>query len=565
MIENKHIGKVIVLLMVLCVIGSLLAIRYVPDAVAVSGSGAVTVEYEEKLFDTSQIITLNIMMEPEQWEELLANAIQEQYYACDVEVNGVLFRNVGIRAKGNTSLSSIAMDSTTDRYSFKLKFDEYVEGQTCFGLDKLVLNNNYADATNRKEAVVYDMFQFLGVDASLYNYAKISVNEEYWGTYLALEAIEDSFLLRNYGTQDGNLYKPETMAMGDGPGGDPPSLPDGEDREDFPSPPDGEDREDFPSPPGGEGGEDFPSPPDGEGREDFPSPPDGGSGEERPSLLDGENREDFPFPRGNGERMEQPQDVPGEFPGNRNGGADLNYSDDNLESYETIWDGEKQKSSDKDKQRVVTAIEKINKGEDLEEYLDVDNILKYMAVHEFVVNEDSLSGNMAHNYYLYESNGTLNLLPWDYNLSFGGMTSGGGKNDATAMINDAIDTPFDGTQFFDALLENEEYREKYHEYLRMLCEEYVQGGRLKELWERLDEQTDTLIAEDPTSFYTEEEYTSAKELLYKVIELRAQSVLAQIDGTIPSTESEQKEAQQTLIDATGMDLSVMGEFHGGGH
>ena len=507
MIENKHIGKVIVQLMVLCVAASLLAVAHVPDSAAVFGDSAVTMEYEEKLFDTSQIITLNIMMEPEQWEELLANAIQEQYYACDVEVNGVLFQNVGIRAKGNTSLSSIAMDSTTDRYSFKLKFDEYVEGQTCFGLDKLVLNNNYADATNRKEAVVYDMFQFLGVDASLYNYAKISVNEEYWGTYLALEAIEDSFLLRNYGTQEGNLYKPETMGMGEGNGGG------------------------------------FQAPPDDGTREEPPTPPQDGTREEPPTP---------------------PQDFQEGFPGNRNGGADLNYSDDNLESYETIWDGEKQKSSDKDKQRVVTAIEKINAGEDLEKYLDVDNILKYMAVHEFVVNEDSLSGNMAHNYYLYESDGTLNLLPWDYNLSFGGMATGGQKKDATSMINDAIDTPFDGTQFFDALLEKEEYREKYHEYLRRLCEEYVQGGRLKELWERLDGQTDTLIAEDPTSFYTEEEYTSAKELLYKVLELRAQSVLAQIDGTIPSTDSEQKEARQTWIDATGIDLSVMGEFRGGG-
>lgn len=543
MIENKHIGKVIVLLMVLCVIGSLLAIRYVPDAVEVSGSGAVTVEYEEKLFDTSQIITLNIMMEPEQWEELLANAIQEQYYACDVEVNGVLFRNVGIRAKGNTSLSSIAMDDTTDRYSFKLKFDEYVEGQTCFGLDKLVLNNNYADATNRKEAVVYDMFRFLDVDASLYNYAKISVNDEYWGTYLALEAIEDSFLLRNYGTQDGNLYKPETMGMGN--------------EQEFPTPSEEEmEREEPPTPPDGESErEEPPTPRDAETeRGEFPSPPDG-------NLEHG----DFPKAPDGEERKEFSQDFGGGVPGRSNGGADLNYSDDNLESYETIWDGEKQKSSDKDKQRVVTAIEKINRGEDLEKYLDVDNILKYMAVHEFVVNEDSLSGNMAHNYYLYESNGTLNLLPWDYNLSFGGMTSGGEKNDATAMINDAIDTPFDGTQFFDALLENEEYREKYHEYLRMLCEEYVQGGKLQELWQRLDEQTDTLIAEDPTAFYSEEEYTSAKELLYEVITLRAQSVLGQINGTIPSTESEQKEAQQTLIDATGMDLSVMGEFHGGGH
>ena len=529
MIENKHIGKVIVGLMVICVIASLLAVAHVPDAVATSTSSAVTMEYEDKLFDTSQIMTVNIIMEPEQWRELLDNAIQERYYACDVEINGVLFQNVGIRTKGNTSLSSIAMDDTTDRYSFKLKFDEYVEGQTCFGLDKLVLNNNYADATNRKEAVVYDMFQFLDVDASLYNYAKISVNDEYWGTYLALEAIEDSFLLRNYGTQDGNLYKPETMGMGN--------------------------EQEFPSPSGGEAerGEP-PTPPDGESeREELPSPPDG-------NLEHG----DFPKAPDGEERKEFPQDFGDGMPGRSNGGADLNYSDDNLESYETIWDGEKQKSSDEEKERVVTAIRNINEGTDLEKYLDVDNILKYMAVHEFVVNEDSLSGNMAHNYYLYESDGKLNLLPWDYNLSFGGMSADGQKNDATSMVNDAIDTPFDGTQFFDALLENEEYREKYYEYLRMLCEEYVQGGKLQELWQRLDEQTDTIIAEDPTAFYSEEEYTSAKELLYEVIELRAQSVLGQINGTIPSTESEQKEAKQTLIDATGIDLSIMGEFRGGG-
>ncbi len=30
------------------------------------------------------------------------------------------------------------------------------------------------------------------------------------------------------------------------------------------------------------------------------------------------------------------------------------------------------------------------------------------------------------------------------------------------MINDPIDTPFSGTKFFDALLSNEEYLERYH-------------------------------------------------------------------------------------------------------
>ena len=73
-----------------------------------------------------------------------------------------------------------------------------------------------------KEALIYDMYQYLDADASLYNYAKLSVNGEYWGVYLALEAVEDSFLLRNYGVQDGELYKPDSMNIGGGgePSGD---------------------------------------------------------------------------------------------------------------------------------------------------------------------------------------------------------------------------------------------------------------------------------------------------------------------------------------------------------
>ena len=213
MTEHKHIGKIVGALMAAAVTFCLIVTLFADRFVAVSGSSATTMEYESTLFDTSEIMTVNIIMDEDQWQELLDNAISEEYYACDVEINGEMISNVGIRIKGNTSLSSIANDPDTDRYSFKIKFDKYVDGQTCMGLDKLVLNNNFADATNRKEALVYDMFQYLGADASLYHYAKISVNGEYWGTYLALEAVEDSFKLRNYGVSDGNLYKPETMGM----------------------------------------------------------------------------------------------------------------------------------------------------------------------------------------------------------------------------------------------------------------------------------------------------------------------------------------------------------------
>lgn len=563
MTEHKHIGKIVAALMAAAVAFCLILTLFADRITAVSGSSAATMEYESGLFDTSQIMTVNIIMDEDQWQDLLDNAISEQYYACDVEINGEKIPNVGIRTKGNTSLSSIANDPDTDRYSFKIKFDKYVDGQTCMGLDKLVLNNNFADATNRKEALVYDMFQYLGADASLYNYAKISVNGEYWGTYLALEAVEDSFKLRNYGVSDGKLYKPETMGMGN----------DQKDQKADARPFNGESEQNF-------DGEfpNFGSPnQNGDGKEP-PEKPDMALGDDADDGTDGRDRPQKPQggfnEAGMDEKFRNPQGGHGDLGdfGNRNGGADLNYTDDDPDSYSTIWDGAAGKVTDDDKERVITAIRNINEGTDLETYLDVNNILKYMAVHEFVVNLDSLSGNMAHNYYLYENDGQLNIIPWDYNLSFGGMTNGGNGgpggrfsegegDDATDMINNPVDTPFDGTDFFDALLENKEYLEQYHEYLRQLAEEYVQGGRLQEVWERLDEQTDELIETDPNAFYTAEEYEEAKDTLWQVLQLRAESVLGQLDGTIPSTDDGQKEAQDTLIDGSAIDLSVMGEFN----
>ncbi len=51
----------------------------------------------------------------------------------------------------------------------------------------------------------------------------------------------------------------------------------------------------------------------------------------------------------------------------------------------------------------------------------MDEVLRYFVVHNFVVNGDSYTGSMIHNYYLYEQDGKLSMIPWDYNLAFGGF------------------------------------------------------------------------------------------------------------------------------------------------
>ncbi|MBR4760698.1 MAG: CotH kinase family protein, partial [Lachnospiraceae bacterium] len=152
MVANKHITKIVSVLMAIAVVLSFLAIGFSDQLDEALGGKSVGMEYESKLFNTDEIMSVDIQMDEEDWNTMLSNAISEEYYVCDVVINGQTVRQVAIRPKGNTSLSAIATDPDSDRYSLKLEFGHFVEGQTCYGLDKLILNNNYADATNMKEA-----------------------------------------------------------------------------------------------------------------------------------------------------------------------------------------------------------------------------------------------------------------------------------------------------------------------------------------------------------------------------------------------------------------------------
>ncbi len=539
MITQKHTTKIIIVIMAAAVCFCLFAIVFAEKIAKASGGAGIAMEYESRLFDTSETISINLIMDEEDWEDMLANAIAETYYQCDVEIGGEMIRRVGVRPKGNTSLTAIARDPDTDRYSLKLEFDHYVDGQTCFGLDKLILNNNYADATNMKEALIYDMYQYLDADASLYNYAELSVNGEYWGVYLALEAVEDSFLLRNYGTKNGELYKPDSMDMGQK--GD-----------------------------SGFGNSDFDPlqfdkiQPQAQKDEDaFPINEQNNSSIESGSAEQAAGKENVSTEQAAGKKS-VPTSKHGGFGGVSMGGngANLNYIDQELDSYTAIWDGEVTNSAKSDHTRVVKALEHISEGLNLEKYMDIENLLKYMAVHVFSVNEDSLLGRMAHNYYLYESDGRLNILPWDYNLAFGGMGERertDGESDATSAVNYAIDYAFSGTNFFDAFMEDEEYHAKYYSYLKQLVEEYVYGGGFDAFYQRTRSQIDSLVESDPTAFYTGKEYKEAADTLYETVQLRSQSISGQIEGSIPSTEEEQKNSD-TLIDASHLDLSVMGSM-----
>lgn len=470
MSTHKHIDKICCVVLALVL---LLTVWFVNAERFGIQAAATVLEYEERLFDTSFVHTIDIVMDD--WEGFLDTCENEEYTLCSVVIDNESCGKVAIRAKGNTSLSAVSSYGN-DRYSFKLEFDHYDNANTYYGLDKLSLNNIIQDNTYMKDFLSYQMMDAFGVNAPLCSYAYITVNGEDWGLYLAVEGVEESFLTRNYGNGYGELYKPDSTSMGGGRG-------------------------------------------------------NGGN-----------------FSMG-GRSM-------------RDSDVSLIYTDDEYESYSNIFDNAKTDVTDADKDRLIAALKTINEGGNIESAVDIDKVIRYFIVHHFVCNFDSYTGSMIHNYYLYEEDGKLSMIPWDYNLAFGGFQSAGS---ATDLVNYPIDTPVSGgtvdsRPMLAWIFDSEEYTSQYHALFAEWISSYFDSGIFEEFFDAVSAMIAPYVQSDPTKFCTYDEFEQGVETLRSFCLLRAESISGQLDGSIPSTSDGQQSDSSSLIDASSLTISDMGSM-----
>lgn len=517
MSTHKHVD-LICFVLIAAILASILALF-----VASGGTfgQTITKEYETGLFDTGTVHSMEISIDD--WDGFLADCENEEYVMCDVTIDGETVQSVGIRAKGNTSLSSVK-NYGNNRYSFKIEFDHYQDGINYQGLDKLSLNNIIQDNTYMKDYLCYQLMQEFGVTSPLCSYIYLTVNGEDWGLYLAVEAVEDSFLERNYGNSDGELYKPDSISVGGGPGaGDDVEMPSDFDPSEF-------DPSDFdPS--------DLP--------EGTPDAPDAQNGQDGQGGGPGEN---------------------GGGPGGGMGSDDVKliYSDDDPDSYSNIFDNAKTDVTEADEKRLIQSLKKLNAGEEIDQVVNTEEVLRYFVVHNFVCNYDSYTGMMVHNYYLYEKDGQLSMIPWDYNLAFGGFQGGG---DGTSTINDPIDSPVSGGEVSERpmvawIFQNETYTKQYHALYEKFVQ-YIQSSDFQTEYARVVELISPYVEKDPTKFCTYDEFKTGVDTLQNFCQLRAESVQGQLAGTIPSTTEGQKEDSSALIDGSSLNLSDMGSMDNG--
>lgn len=85
--KEKLVNRIAIFGIVIALIFSLILV-YVPNVFNLE-EATITYSYEDELFDKTQIMTVDIKIDENDWEEMLENAINEEYYKCDIVVNGV--------------------------------------------------------------------------------------------------------------------------------------------------------------------------------------------------------------------------------------------------------------------------------------------------------------------------------------------------------------------------------------------------------------------------------------------------------------------------------------------
>ncbi len=139
------------------------------------------------------------------------------YIPATLEFDGISFTNIGLRLKGNSSLVN-SWSSGVDKLPFRLNADGLEDqlpesrDQTFFGFPNLNLTNNSQDASFLRARVVGDLFREAGIAAARTAYVRVFMDRgsgsRYLGLYTLVEVPDGPMLAAQFGSNNGNLYKP---------------------------------------------------------------------------------------------------------------------------------------------------------------------------------------------------------------------------------------------------------------------------------------------------------------------------------------------------------------------
>ncbi len=375
--------------------------------------------HSQDFYDIKQIREIKVTFKEKNWSHLLDSLMKEgkgKRISADLSIDGIKYKQVGVRYKGNSSYNSIKRLNKSKLpfnidANFKDKKQRFPEG-----ISSLKLSNMLFDPSFVREVLGYYMAnQFLISPRA--NFCRLYVNGKYLGIYTSAESVDSRFMKKHFGNNKGVLVKCDpTWSL----------------------------------------------------------------------------KESKTCPKGDN--------------------ASLLYQGEDSACYKKNYE----LKSDYGYKELIKLIRILNKEPDkIESILDIDKTLWMHAFNHTIVNLDSYSGTLSHNYYLYkDSTGLFVPLIWDLNLAFGAFTKDYKKNltDKELFNYSVTEHASDPTRpLIQKLLEKAVYRKIYLAHVRYIYEHLFKNSELINKADEYHQFIDEEAKKDLNKLYSYEDFTQNLE------------------------------------------------------
>lgn len=180
------------------------------------------------VFEQKKVHRLDLVISSSDWSDMQSNLstvtrnsrpgdfseVTPSYFPCDLYYDDLLWEDVGVRYKGNSSLNA-----NSGKLPLRFDFDEFEDDnpaildQRFYGFKELSMSSNYNDPSLVREKTADDLFRSFGVPAVNTAFYEIYIDNgsgpQYYGLYTMCEVVFDAFLESYFGSNTGNCYKPD--------------------------------------------------------------------------------------------------------------------------------------------------------------------------------------------------------------------------------------------------------------------------------------------------------------------------------------------------------------------
>ena len=165
------------------------------------------------LYDETVLRTLELRFESaDWWDQLTANYDTGENILADLTVEGVIYPEVGVRFRGNTSYTRTG---DSEKKSFNIEMDFVDEDQTLMGYRTLNLNNANVDPSFMREVLYFHEARNY-VPTPKANHVHLTINGQNWGVYANVQQINADMVAEWFPSNDGDRWKVEAGGAGGG-------------------------------------------------------------------------------------------------------------------------------------------------------------------------------------------------------------------------------------------------------------------------------------------------------------------------------------------------------------